>query len=255
MRAVRPRRRRLHPSRTRRRAHGRTAGSSSSGMSSDKRKYTARHESRTVRDGAHAVHVGKPGGLQSVGKRRSSADAARAARTANVEVVLDQPLVYTQSNGTIELRSLIADALSRRDSRPRAGHQRRLRSQLHRRLAAHRAGRRGGPARAQLHADLGARARVRRHRSRVARSSKIARRAAGGPISTSCGASSRTRPASSSSAHRIIRPARGSRADELDEIAAHRRDDTAPGCCPTRCIAAPSSTVTRRRRCGAATIA
>ena len=49
-------------------------------MSGFDRKYTARHETRTVRDGANAVHLGEPGGLQPVGKRRPSADAARAAR-------------------------------------------------------------------------------------------------------------------------------------------------------------------------------
>ena len=56
--------------------------------------------------------------------------------------------------------------------RSRRGHQRRLGSQLHHRLAAGRAGRRGGDAGAELHADLGAGARASAARFANGRSSR-----------------------------------------------------------------------------------
>src|SRR4029453_19466860 len=44
------------------------------------RKYTAPHEAGTVCDGANAIHLREPGGIQSFGKRRAAADVARADR-------------------------------------------------------------------------------------------------------------------------------------------------------------------------------
>ena len=220
----------------------------------DQRKYTAPHESRTVRDGADAVHVGEPGGLQPVGKRRASADAARAARTATSRRLLDQPLVYTQSNGTIELRSLVAALYPGTSVDHVAGHQRRLRSQLHRGLAARRAGRRGGDARAELHADLGPGARVRRHGSRVALV-EDARPAAGGRISTSFAriVSDRTRliiicTPNNPTGARLT-------AAELDEIGGHCRPARQLGAVRRGLSRRGARRTARRRRCGADTIA
>ena len=59
----------------------------------------------------------------------------------DADALLDQPLVYTQSNGTLELRSLVAALYPGVLRRSRPGHQRRLRSQLHRAVAPGRAGR------------------------------------------------------------------------------------------------------------------
>ena len=93
---------------------------------------------------------------------------------AGLDGLLDQPLVYSQSNGTIELRQRDRRDLSRRRHRSHRGHQRRLGSQLHHHLQPDRAGRRGRDARAELHADLGPVARVRRARFASGGSSRIA---------------------------------------------------------------------------------
>ena len=54
------------------------------------------------------------------------------ARTdAEREAVMRQALGYTQTNGTLELRALIAVHLSRRAARQHHGHQRRIGSELH----------------------------------------------------------------------------------------------------------------------------
>ena len=58
--------------------------------------------------------------------------------------------------------------VSGRRHRSHRGHQRRVRSQLHHHLQPDRAGRRSRDAGAELHADVGLVARVRRHDSRVA---------------------------------------------------------------------------------------
>ncbi len=87
---------------------------------------------------------------------------------AALDAVLDQPLIYTQTNGTEALRTAIAGALPRRHREPRRGDQRRRRGQLPRRLVSGPARRRGGDARAHLHADPRARSRLRRQRPRVA---------------------------------------------------------------------------------------
>ena len=58
----------------------REPGTASSGISVRARKsILPGHETRTVCDGAHAVHLGEPGGLQLVRKRGASADTARTA--------------------------------------------------------------------------------------------------------------------------------------------------------------------------------
>ena len=82
--------------------------------------------------------------------------------------LLDQPLVYSQSNGTIELRQAIAADVSGRGRRSHRSHQRRLGSKLHHDLQPDRAGRRSGDARPELHADMGPVAGVWRHDPRVA---------------------------------------------------------------------------------------
>ena len=51
----------------------------------------------------------------------------------NLDEFLDQPLGYSQSNGTIELRERIAAIYPRRDGRPNRSHQRDVRSELPRR--------------------------------------------------------------------------------------------------------------------------
>ena len=104
-------------------------GTSSSGIRSAKRKYTAPHESGTVRDGADAVHVGEPGGLQPVGKRRLSADAARAPGRRYRGGARSAPRLHAVER---HARAAVArrGALSGRVSRARRGHQRRLGGQL-----------------------------------------------------------------------------------------------------------------------------
>ena len=48
----------------------------------------------------------------------------------DLDAILDTPLGYSQSNGTVALREELARDLSRRDARPHRGHQRHLRGQL-----------------------------------------------------------------------------------------------------------------------------
>ena len=67
------------------------------------------HETRTVRDGTDAIHLREPGGVQSVRKRRPPAAARRAGgRRRLARRLADEALRYTQSNGTLPLRSAIA---------------------------------------------------------------------------------------------------------------------------------------------------
>ena len=132
-------------------------------------------------------------------------------------------------------------AVSRRDRRAYRGHQRRVRGQLHHDLATGRTRRRSRDAAPELHADMGPGAGLRRHDPGVAAGR---RRAAGRWRADLDGAR---------------RPGDGT--DEADRHlqseqpyrrAAHRRRistaspappiASAPGCCPTRSIAAPSST-------------
>ena len=80
---------------------------------------------------------------------------------ASRAALLAESLRYTQSNGTIRCASR-SRRLSGRDRRSRAGDQRRLRSQLHHDVESRRAGRRSGDDGAELHADVGPGARVRR---------------------------------------------------------------------------------------------
>ena len=126
---------------------------------------------------------------------------------AALDAVLDQPLIYTQTNGTEALR----DARSRRSTPApppaTSGHQRRRRSQLPRRLESRAARRRGRDAGAELHADARPRARVRRRGARVAagrgsRGRTLAagprsarRRSSGRGRAPSCCARPTTRPA------------------------------------------------------------
>ena len=85
----------------------------------------------------------------------------------DLDAFLDQPLGYSQSNGTIELREQLAAPLSGRHRRQHRGHQRHVRGQLPRRpepAAARRRGRDGG---AELHAAARRGAQPRRHRPDV----------------------------------------------------------------------------------------
>ena len=147
--------------------------------------YSLRHETRTVCDGTDAVHLREPGGVQPVGERRASAalgelvdDDAVARRAARRE-----PCATRRSNGTRAAARGDRRALSGRDARPRAGDQRRIRSELHHDVESRRAGRRGRDDGAELHADLGPGARVRRDDPRLAAGRTIAA-ADGASIST-----------------------------------------------------------------------
>ena len=122
----------------------------------------------------------------------------------DLEAFLDQPLGYSQSNGTIELRERDRGALSRRDRRSHRGHQRHVRSELPRRAEPAPAGRRRRDGGAELHADAGRRAQPRRRR--CARSG-CGRRPAGSPTGTSSSARSRRRRGCSTSRTRTTRPA------------------------------------------------
>ena len=101
-----------------------------------RRRYTARRETRTVRHGAHAVHVGEPRGLQPVGERRAPADAARAARRRRGSTPCSTSRSSTRSRtARSALRSLVAAQFPGADASTHPGHQRRLRGQLPRGVA------------------------------------------------------------------------------------------------------------------------
>ena len=134
---------------------------------------------------------------------------------------------------------------------PRRGDQRRRRGQLPRRLVSGAARRRGGGARAHLHADARPGARLRRRGARVAAgrgprggtlasgSRSARRRWSGRAPAPSCCARPTTRPGPASPPRSSTRSRRWPRG-------------TAAGSSPTRSTAAPSSTASTRRRCGAA---
>ena len=173
---------------------------------------------------------------------------------ADLDVVLDQPLVYTQSNGTHALRSLIAQhypgATADQSRSPTAGPRPTTSSSwrliepgdevamlvpnymqtwgLVRAFGGH------GP---RVAADRGPRGRPLAARSRRARARRV------GPHA----------------AHHHLHAEQSDRRT-ADRRRARRdcgasRTGTAPGCFQTRSIAAPSSTARRRRRCGDAATA
>ena len=180
-----------------------------------------------------------------------SASASWSATGAALDAVLDQPLIYTQTNGTEALRTAIAALYPGASAGPRRGDQRRGRGQLPRRLVSGAARRRGGGARAHLHADARPGARLRRRRARVA-----ARRGPRGRTLASGSRSARRRwsvraPAPSCCARPTTRPAPASPPRSSTRSRPSPRG-TAAGSSPTRSTAAPSSTASTRRRCGAA---
>ena len=76
----------------------------------------------------------------------------------DLEEFLDQPLGYSQSNGTIELRERIAALYPGADVDQHRGHQRHVGGELPRRAQPAPARRRSGDGGAELHADAGHRA-------------------------------------------------------------------------------------------------
>ena len=59
----------------------------------------------------------------------------------DLDALMDAPLGYSQSNGTIELRDAHRRDVSGRDDQPRRGHERNIRGQLHPRAHAAARGR------------------------------------------------------------------------------------------------------------------
>ena len=170
----------------------------------------------------------------------------------DLDAVLDQPLAYTQSNGTVALRSLDRGAVSRRrppiTSRSPTAAPKPTTSPSWRLDRARRRGRSCSSPTTCRRGGWCARS--------AARSSEwplIEDRDAGRwrpDLDAAVDASSRTGRAliiictpNNPTGARLT-------SDELDAIARDRRSPWLPGCSRTRSIAAPSSTATRRRRCG-----
>ena len=217
-----------------------------------KSRYSGRHETRTVRDGADAVHLREPGGVQPVGKRRPS--AARSASSLDDDAA----------------REALLDAAP-------ALHA----DQRHARRCATRSPRMYPGATAD-HIQVtngGSEANYITTWNLVEPGDEVVMmvpnymqtwglaRAFGATVATgrwsttgaaAAGASTSTRSSAgvaADEADRHLQPEqpdrRAVRGRAISTASRRSPTGTARGSCPTRSIAAPSSTAGRRRRCGA----
>ena len=165
----------------------------------------------------------------------------------DLDAFLDQPLGYSQSNGTIELRERLAALYPGADLSTNRGHQRHLGGQLPHRpqpAARRRRGRDGG---AELHAGAG-------RRAQPGRDDQDVLAAAGQRLGAGLGRVRARRDAE----HAAALPLEPQQPDRIDPVRTRRcgASSTAArrpgrGSSPTRCISAPRSTARARRASGA----